>query len=420
VISGQPAAAGAGDDRDAVRTRVAVEAALTDSDDPERALTEVVARLEGLVRAARASSAVELAEYVVEALAGALVRLPDRVVVLRRLAERALAAHATACRLHQGDPHRLARWLLRLQVEHPEGPQVQLTDYAGTLGAPSLAGYRERVEALCGELPVLEYGQRPAFDRRRWAVLRVAEELAEHLGDVELHVTALGKDLSSGWHYLRIATLLQEAGRSEQVLEWVGRGLAATGWQGAAPRLVDVAVDECVRMGWFDRAVSMRMRIFVSQPAMDTYLRLRTVAEHGGTWADHRDAVLRRLGEGSADLGVNSLLVRVLIHDEQPDAAWRAAVDNGCTDEVWAELARIRSADHPGDAIAVYRGLVEQVLDNERHTHNEELVVELLAQLRTLFTRTGRQDAFNFYLDGVKSRHVADRALLDELTKRGL
>ena len=419
MISGTPVA-GAGDEGDAVRTRVAVDAALTDSDDPERALTEVVAGLEGLVRAARAGSAVELAEYVVEALATALVRLPDRVVVLRRLAERALSAHATACRLHQGDPRRLARWLLRLQVEHPEGPAVRLTDYAGTLGAPGLEGYRERVEALCAELPVLEYGQRPAFDRNRWAVLRVAEELAEHVGDVDLYVMALGKDLSSGWHYLRIATLLQEAGRSEQVLEWVGRGLAATGWQGAAPRLVDVAVDECVRMGWFDRAVSMRMRIFVSQPAMDTYLRLRTVAEHGGTWGDHRDAVLRRLGEGSADLSVNSLLVRVLIHDEQPDAAWQAAVDNGCTDEVWRELARIRSTDHPGDAIEVYRGLVEQALVDERHMHNEELVVELLAQLRTLFTRTGRQDAFNSYLDGVKTRHVADRALLDELTKRGL
>jgi len=420
VISGQPGGPGAEEGGDAVRTRVAVDAALTGGDDPGQALTEVVAALEGLVRAAKVTDAVELAEYVVESLASALARLPERVAVLRELADRALAAHATACRLHQGDPLRLARWLLSLQVEHPEGPQVQLTDYAGALGTAGLSAYREAAESLCGALPVLEFAQRPVFDRRRWAVLRVAEDLAEHLGDVDLHVTALAKDLSSGWHYLRIATLLQEAGRSEQVLEWVGRGLTASGWRGVASRLVDVAVDECVRMGWFDRAVSMRMRIFSNQPAMDTYLRLRTVAEHAGSWPEQRDLVLRRLADGSGDVAVNSVLVRVLIHDEQPDAAWQTAVAHGCTDEVWAELARVRSTDHPGDAIAVYRGLVEQALDDDTHAHNEALVVELLAQLRTLFTRTGRQDAFNSYLDGVKGRHIADRQLLDELTKRGL
>jgi hypothetical protein len=420
VISGQPGGPGAEEIGDAVRARVAVEAALTGSDDPGQALTEVVAALEGLVRAAKTIDAVELAEYVVEALATALGRLPEQVSVLRGPAERALAAHATACRLHQGDPLRLARWLLALQVEHPEGPQVRLTDYAGALGSVGLAVYREAVEALCSALPVLEFGQRPAFDRHRWAVLRVAEDLAVHLGDVDLHVAALAKDLSSGWHYLRIATLLQEAGRSEQVLEWVGRGLSACGWRGPASRLVDIAADECVRMGWFDRAVSMRMRIFSNQPAMDTYLRLRTVAEHAGSWSEQRDAVVRRLSEGASDVTVNSVLVRVLIHDDQPEAAWQTAVAHGCTDEVWAELARVRSADHPGDAIAVYRGLVEQALDDNTHAHNEALVVELLAQLRTLFTRTGRQDAFNSYLDGVKGRHVADRQLLDELTKRGL
>ncbi|AHH97736.1 hypothetical protein GCM10010174_01590 [Kutzneria viridogrisea] len=416
MIGGQPGAT----DGDLARTRGAIEAALTSGDTAWQALAEVVAALEGIVRAARAAQGVELSEYVVEALAGALVRLSDRDARLRELAQRALAAHAVACRLHQGDPERLAQWLVRLQLEHPEGPEVRLTDYAGALGSPGLAHYRALVETMCAELDVVEFGRTPWFDRYRWAVLRVTEDLAEHLGDVDLHVLALGKDLSSGWHYLRIATLLQEAGRSEQVLEWVGRGLAASGWRGAAARLVDVAVDECVRMGWFDRAVSLRMRIFTSQPGMDSYLRLRAVAEHGGHWPDHRETVLRRLREGATDVEVNSLLVRVLIQDGQDDAAWQAAMDNGCTDAVWAELARIRSASHPRDAIAVYRGLVEQELVKDDHRHNEELVVELLAQLRTLFTRTGRQDAFNSYLEGVKSRHVADRQLLDELTKRGL
>ena len=153
MISGQPGGAGAEEGGDAVRTRVAVEAALTGGDDPGRALGEVVSALEGLVRAAKVTDAVELAEYVVESLASALARLPERVVVLRRLADRALAAHATACRLHQGDPLRLARWLLSLQVEHPEGPQVQLTDYAGALGSVGLAAYREAAEALCVPLP---------------------------------------------------------------------------------------------------------------------------------------------------------------------------------------------------------------------------------------------------------------------------
>ncbi len=165
------------------------------------------------------------------------------------LADRALGTHAAACAAWRPDSEALAEWLLRLQLELPDAPEVRLAAYESALGPEGLALYRERAVAEFSALPVIGFGQTGRYDRTRWALLRIMEELAEHTGDVDLQVLVLAKDLSSGWHFLQVATVLQEAGRSREAIEWVHRGLAATGGRGAAGRLVDLGVAEHTRLG---------------------------------------------------------------------------------------------------------------------------------------------------------------------------
>ncbi|MCS7480519.1 hypothetical protein ACFFQW_33655 [Umezawaea endophytica] len=174
------------------------------------------------------------------------------------LADGALGTHAVACAAWPPDPDALVAWLLWLQLDFPEAPEVRLAVYAGALGERGLGLYRERAVAKFGALPVIGFGETGRYDRARWALLRIMEELAEFTQDVDLQVLVLEKDLSSGWHYLQVATVLQEAGRSEDAIEWVHRGLAATGGRGAAARLVDLGAAEYVRLGRPAEAAELR------------------------------------------------------------------------------------------------------------------------------------------------------------------
>ncbi|MFB9433137.1 hypothetical protein [Streptoalloteichus tenebrarius] len=416
------------DDVALVRGTLARELAVAGEDGDAAWVARLRAALDSLRRCVedgRADEVLPLAEDLVAALAEVADRDPGSGA--GELAEEALAVHAAAARAAGVDRRRLAGWLVSLQLDHPEGPEVSLVEYAGVLGSEGLAEYRRRAEELCAELPTVPFGQPPRLDRRRWAVLRLVEELAEHTGDVDLQVAVLAKDLSTGWQYLRIATVLQEAGRSEEVLRWVERGLAATRGRGAAARLVDLAVDECLRQGWAERALGLLRTAFQRRPGLDTYLRLRAVAEPLDRWPRERAALAAALewtdtpaagGEPTrADLERGSALVRILLWEGDHEGAWRVAQERGCDEDTWSVLAHGRADTHPEQALTVYRRLVERRLAEPRAA--TEQVPELLDQLRVVADRSGRPDDFTHYLDEVKTRHAADRELLDALIQRG-
>jgi hypothetical protein len=276
---------------DALPGRAAAALARGDVPWPARwdELASVVAELSVLVRAGSGAREVarELAEVLVSAAQGGAQR-----AALAGLVDRVLDLHAVACA--EGPPvdgRELAAWLLWLQTGFAEPPEVRLAPYASALGPEGLAFYRAEAVARFERLPVIGFGATGRYDRERWALLRVMEELAEHTGDVDLHVLVLSRDLSSGWHYLQVATVLRDAGRSAEAVEWVERGLAATGGRGAATRLVDLGVDECLRAGWVQRAVDLRRRAFRAHPGWESYARLRAVASSSGDWPAVREEV---------------------------------------------------------------------------------------------------------------------------------
>jgi hypothetical protein len=341
----------------------------SETDWPARwqALTAVSIELQSLLVTDPGLELVALIEQIVTQLADGVANSRRHRVELAELAHRVLSVHARACAETGPDPVRLADWLLDLQLHHPDAPDVSLSAYADALDDEGLAHYRERAVELFAPLPVIGFGETGRYDRARWALLRVMEELAEYSEDVDLQLLVLSKDLSSGWHYLQVATVLRDNARSGEALEWVERGLRAVGGRGAALRLIDLAVEEHLRQGMPHRAVRVCREAFVARPNLEIYLKIRALVVHTDEWPPLRAELLDHLVQDGSRLAVE---------------VYRRVVE--------VELAR--------------RGVEEQ-----------ELVVQWLRQLRGL-----QPDAFADYLEHIKSRHVADRELLDELSRRGL
>lgn len=348
---------------------VEADSAGSETDWPARwqALTAVSVELQSLLVTDPGPDLVALIEQIVTQLADGVAGSRRHRVELAELAHRVLSTHARACAETAPDPVRLADWLLDLQLQHPDAPDVSLAAYADALDDEGLAHYRERAVTLFEPLPVIGFGETGRYDRARWALLRVMEELAEYSEDVDLQLLVLSKDLSSGWHYLQVATVLRDNGRSEEALDWVERGLRAVGGRGAALRLIDLAVEEHLRRGSPQRAVEVCREAFFARPNLDVYLKIRALVVHTDDWPPLRAELVNHLVQDGTRL-----------------------------------------------AIEVYRRIVEVELAR-RGVEEQELVVEWLHQLRGL-----QPDAFADYLEHIKSRHVADRQLLDELSKRGL
>jgi hypothetical protein len=287
---------------DALPGRAAAALARVDVPWPVRwdEVASVVADLSAVVRAGPGARVV--AQELAEVLVSAAARGGGQRAASAGLVDRVLDLHVAACLAEPPDGRELAAWLLWLQTGFAEPPEVRLAPYASSLGEDGLAWYRSEAVARFGQLPVIGFGGTGCYDRERWALLRVMEELAEHTGDVDLHVLVLSRDLSSGWHYLQVATVLRDAGRSAEAVEWVARGLVATGGRGAAVRLVDLGVDECLRAGWVERAVELRRRAFLAHPVVETYTRLRALAAGSGGWPAVREEALARLGDGADEV----------------------------------------------------------------------------------------------------------------------
>lgn len=359
-------------------------------------LAAVVAELSGVVR--REPGAREQVERVAEALLGGAD--PRHRAAFAELVERVLDLHAVACGVDPPPGEELADWLLRVQTAFPEPPEVRLAPYARALGERGLARYRAEVVARFERLPVIGFGATGHYDRARWALLRVLEELAEHTGDVDLQVLRLGRDLSSGWHYLQVATVLREAGRWEQALEWVRRGLVATGGRGAAVRLVDLGVDECLRHGAVERALALREEALRLGPGAETYGRLRALAATAGCWPAVRDRTWEHL-VSAASPRVLAELVGVELRSAPPGRVlrWvREAARRAGRPQAWTGCLDLLLAAAPLEGPRV-------LLEPLRVEHAEEMAPVLADARLHAFTGGAAPTA-----EGLRRRYAAQVA----------
>src|SRR5207244_245202 len=102
--------------------------------------------------------------------------------------------------------------------------------------------------------------------------------------------------------------------------------------------------------------------------------------------------LLRDLG-GRRQPGGSTELVGAFLLDGEVKAAWQAAAEGGCTEQVWLRLADLRRADHPDDALAVYRRARDDVLQTTGDASYAR-AVKLLTTMRDVFVAAGREEEF--------------------------
>ncbi len=367
--------------------------------------------------------AMRLAEYALELLTEAGALVDDSDGGLREALNRVEEIHLDACSAGKPDPVRLAEYL----VETATGSDYEvfltaLPDYERLLGKNGMARYRELVETAWRALPP----KRPNdYSGGRFTIKFLMERLAECEGGTDALIDVLARDVSSAYDVLRIAERLHGDGRDDEALDWLGRGL--TDFPPDA-RLRSLAATCHLGAGRRQDAMELLWANFADRPLLDNYVALHGAAgDQFPTWRDRALALLREEPVASARFttppfmrtGGHSALVEVLLWEQDPDAAWQAALHGGCNDALWLQLARVRADAHPADAVPVLLAAADQQIGH-KNRGAYEAAARLLTEAKKLSVRGNSLDQFDAHLRMLRAEHKPKRALREELDRAGL
>jgi uncharacterized Zn finger protein len=345
-------------------------------------LDEILDMLDDLLADGHAELVRTMAERFLVALDGQIGRVHDSQDGSCSVAvERAEQLHRAACGAAPIHGPELAEWLLDVQLSSENELLLASTaDYAPLLGDDGLHHYRELIDDALAKLP---HGRPTGHDGARWRLTYLAEQLARSDGDVDRLVAILARDLSSGWQHLEIATVLDEAGREQDALEWAERGLAAGHERDT--RLVDYLSARYRAAERREDALDLHVQRFANRPSVEDYRIISELAQALDCWPARRAEALEVLRAPPRDRwnGRRSTLVEILLWEGDVRAAWEEAQASGCRDEVWRQLARARVPARPADAVDVYRMLVGRTV-SRADQRAYEAAVELLDELDRL------------------------------------
>jgi hypothetical protein len=121
-----------------------------------------------------------------------------------------------------------------------------------------------------------------------------------------------------------------------------------------------------------------------------------------------------RWGVGRED---HSELVQIFLWEKEVDQAWLEAQQGGCRGSLWLELARKREQDHPEDALAVYRSLVEPAVQRMNNESYRE-AAGFVRKAAKLLKRLGRAEEWERYLGELRTNHRRKRNFMKLLEQQ--
>lgn len=322
--------------------------------------------------------------------------------------------HLQACQAGPPDPAELAEALVDLELDSElDTFHRAAARYAPLLGKAGIAEYRRLLQPHAARLERGDSG----FSER-FAVQQALVGAALATGDPDQLIAVKAGDLRSPDDYLEVAAALVDAGRHEEALDWAQRGLSThreRTWH--TPPLAELAADLHRRLGAPRKAVEVFWSGFTAGPSLPGYRRLLQEAEVNRDAAAARDRALTHLRERLSP-ATSSILVEVLLHDNDVDAAWRVASEHGCTQQLWMALARARERTHPQDAIDVYEPAVATAIA-AKNANGYRRAVDLLANIRDLRQALGQPDAFDSTIISIRTEHRRKRSLMTLLDQQG-
>lgn len=362
----------------------------------------VVAALGDAVEAGPSRELVELLQRAVGHVVKVILRADDSNGMIGDLARDLLELHARACQPGVADPVRLAKWMVRFCFVDQDFFELDVVRYAPALGDKGVAAYRKEVAAR-------------SAGPDRFAARYAAERLAVLDRDVDALVEMLGGDLTGPYQYARVAEAMVELDLPEDALRWAREGIERTsGWQVA--KLYDLAAKLLADRGDVAEVLELRRSQHERMPSSTTYSFVRAAAQVTGEWAALCAGAREVLG--GRDRGG---LVDVLLDDDDLDAAWALATVEPAWDageHRWTRLAEARAVSHPGDAMAVWFRLVDEVLGTADKRAYQAAVRYLKAAKKAAVAAAAMVE-FEVRVAGLRETHRRRPSLIARLDKAG-
>jgi tetratricopeptide (TPR) repeat protein len=395
---------------------------------------EVLSSVGDLLDHGHARAVVELMEHAQRLMQDAVENVGDDGGYIDGLLDDIEALHLEACRTARLDPEDLAARLWELETGSEYGFAGAVDRYASVLGNAGLAAYRKLAEAAWATVPPLGLGEAAPYDANRATLTHIMEVLAGRTGDVDEQVGVLCRDLSRPQRFVAVAKLYREAGSNDRALACAEQGLDAFGRERAGPELAGLVIDGYQDRGRHDEAMALAVAEFEGGPTFASYLVLKARATRAGQWDGQREparGALRRAAGPVSRSPASGLrppwgppagrteLVRALLADGEPDRAWQEAVEGGCADQVWLELAAERESQHPDDAIGVYQKAVDRLVplkDKDAYRRAAALV----SRIATVMEAMGREADCTAYIGALRAAHRPKRNFMAALDAVGL
>lgn len=393
----------------------------------------VIHSIKELLKEGYASEVMALAEYALEEVERARGSVDDSDGMMGGLLHQLQELHHDACKRAKPDPEELAKQLFAREMESDDETFLGAAEiYADVLGKPGLAKYRALAEAEWARLPALKPGEQEDYSSKRFRITNLMESLARQSGDIEALVAIKSRNLTLAYHYLQIAEIYRAAKQYNQALEWAERGLQAFP-ERTDSRLRDFLAEEYHRRQRHDEALQMIWAQFSESPHshLSLYQKLKQHTDRIKQWPQWRARALHFVHEklsqarsaasrqqwGWARGADFSELVSIFIWENDPEAAWQAAQEGGCSADLWVQLAALREKDYPEDALEIYQRQIEPLI-NQKNNPAYEQATQYVSKVRELMQRLGRAAEFAVYLEGLRKAHKPKRnfmALLDRM-----
>lgn len=346
----------------------------------------ILAELDTVASEAPSRDLVELLQRAIGHVVKVIMHADDSSGLIGDIAVDLLEIHAKACDTGVADPVKLARWMVRFRFSDQDLFEADPVRYAQALGAHGVTAFRKAVEET--ESPD---GFAARYARERLAILDA---------DIDQVVEILGGDLTGPHQFQRVAEAMLELDRSDLALTWATRGIDETsGWQIA--RLYDLACQLHLDAGRTTEALRLRRSHHERAPSGSTYAALRSAATACDVWSLERDAARTTLARVD-----RRAFVAVLLDDGDDDIGWAAATEtpDAIDRDLWMRLAERRQPSHPGQALAVYQRVVDEILvqtDRRAYQH----AVRVLKQARAAAEAAHQTDAFAANLARLRDVH---------------
>jgi len=384
---------------------------------------EAITPLEELLAGGYADEVVKLAEHALKRVEKALGETDDSDGGLGGVLEHLQDIHLKACLAAKPDPEVLVERLFDWEI-HGDGDVFYgaVEKYATVLGEKGRARYRALAKELWNRLPALKPGAKEDFTNARFHLTHIMEQLARAEGSLDALVKIKAKDLSDPFHFLEIARLYAEAGRSDDALAWAEQGMSA--FRDKPDRaLREFTAEEYHQRGRHTDAIALMWAQFKECPCLGDYQKLETHADRASAWPEWRPRALEKLQPNSKApsgkvRGVRdrisrtepdaSELVKVYLWEGDTEAAWREAKQWGCERRLWITLANERENDHPEDAIPIYQQEAERLVEQKNNSSYEE-AVGFLARVKKLMSKMDQETRWPSYIAEIRTRHKPKR-----------